>query len=172
MFATRTDQENLAYSHQQAAAAKPLNQTKTPANKQLKTPFRGGKQDENKVFLNGKAGGGKAKENIFTTVKKGGNGANKDAFITPAGPRTRAPLGMKTTNAKATAFQTPAPPTNGKNSVKGTQKPASPRLRRAKVKIHQAEAIAIDSLEEPEIEYMPPRSTRESNSKHICLSSD
>lgn len=90
MFATRTDQENLAYSHQQAAASKPLNQgakgleSKTPANKQFKTPFRGNKQDENNVFLDSKTGGGKGKQQIFTTVKKG-NGLDKDAFVTPAG---------------------------------------------------------------------------------------
>ena len=66
-----------------------------------------------------------------------------------AGPRTRAPLGNKTANAKATAFQTPAPP-----SAKHT----SPRMRRAQINIHEAEATtAEDEEEEPEIEYMPPR---------------
>jgi len=59
---------------------------------------------------------------------------------------------MKTTNAKAAAFQTPAPLSA---SVK-TQK-ASPRLRRAKVKVHQPEALPIDKYDVPEIEYMPPK---------------
>lgn len=63
-------------------------------------------------------------------------------------------MGAKTTNARGNAFQTP-----GKGSVKSTQKPVSPRLRRPKVKIHQAEAVSADAaLEEPDIEYMPPRS--------------
>ncbi|GAB7337633.1 hypothetical protein MBLNU457_g2929t1 [Dothideomycetes sp. NU457] len=149
MFSTRLGQENLTYNHQQTAAAKPLNQgikgleSKTPGPKAPKTPFR--RQDENTIQFN-KSG------------LKTGSKAKQDAFVTPAGPRTRAPLGMKTTNVKATAFQTPAPKTQGKDA-KSTQKPVSPRLRRAKVKIHQAEAVAADPEDDvPEIEYMPPRS--------------
>lgn len=70
------------------------------------------------------------------------------------GPRNRAPLGNKTTNAKATAFQTPAPPTQEKQSAK----PSSPRMRRAKIKVHEAEALAVpEGEEEREIEFMPPR---------------
>jgi hypothetical protein len=61
---------------------------------------------------------------------------------------------MKTTNAKA---KTPAPLT-----VKASaQKTLSPRLRRQKVKIHQAEPVQQaqdDGV--PDIEYMPPRSIR------------
>jgi len=70
---------------------------------------------------------------------------------------------MKTTNAKANAFQTPVPLVNGKQAPpQSVQKPLSPRLRRARVKIHQAEPETSDATEtanaEPEIEYMPPRS--------------
>lgn len=147
MFAARADQENLAYAHQAAAAAKPLNQqAKTPANKAPKTPFRRNQNDENDSFQSG-----------FKTSKKTTQKANLDpnAFITPAGPRNRAPLGMKTTNAKA---KTPAPLT-----IKASaQKTLSPRLRRQKVKIHQAEPIQQaqdDGV--PDIEYMPPRSIRQ-----------
>jgi len=146
MFAARADQENLAYAHQAAAAAKPLNQqAKTPANKAPKTPFRRNQNDENDSFQSG-----------FKTTKKTAQKAKLDpnAFITPAGPRNRAPLGMKTTNAKA---KTPAPLT-----VKASaQKTLSPRLRRQKVKIHQAEPVQQaqdDGV--PDIEYMPPRSIR------------
>lgn len=74
------DQENLTHAHQQAAAAKPLNQgirglaPKTPGNNGSKAGMfaRTGKrnQDEN-MFL----GGGK-------TAK-----ANKPAFVTPMGRR-------------------------------------------------------------------------------------
>ena len=143
MFAARADQENLAYAHQAAAAAKPLNQqAKTPANKAPKTPFRRNQNDENDAFQSG-----------FKTTKTTKK-ANLDpnAFITPAGPRNRAPLGMKTTNAKA---KTPAPLT-----IKASaQKTLSPRLRRQKVKIHQAESVQQDQDDGvPDIEYMPPRS--------------
>lgn len=147
MFAARADQENLAYAHQAAAAAKPLNQqAKTPANKAPKTPFRRNQNDENDAFQSG-----------FKTTKTTKK-ANLDpnAFITPAGPRNRAPLGMKTTNAKA---KTPAPLT-----IKASaQKTLSPRLRRQKVKIHQAEPVQQEQHDGvPDIEYMPPRSIRES----------
>ncbi|KAH0010342.1 hypothetical protein KCU80_g21113, partial [Aureobasidium melanogenum] len=143
MFAARADQENLAYAHQAAAAAKPLNQqAKTPANKAPKTPFRRNQNDENDAFQSG--------SKTTKTTKK----ANLDpnAFITPAGPRNRAPLGMKTTNAKA---KTPAPLT-----IKASaQKTLSPRLRRQKVKIHQAEPVQQEQDDGvPDIEYMPPRS--------------
>lgn len=67
------------------------------------------------------------------------------------GPRTRAPLGMKTTNAKTKAFQTPAP----LSASAKTQK-ASPRLRRPKVKVHQPE-VQDEEDDVPEIEYMPPK---------------
>jgi len=71
--------------------------------------------------------------------------------LTRAGPRTRAPLGVKTTNAKSRAFQTPAPPSSAK-----AQK-ASPRLRRPKVKVHQPEIEHETKDDVPEVEYMPPK---------------
>ncbi len=77
------------------------------------------------------------------------------------GPRTRAPLGMKTTNAKAKAFQTPAPPPVDNDVDKLKQKSAS--ARKAKPRISHAEMTKLevlgdkDELEEREIEYMPPR---------------
>ena len=73
------------------------------------------------------------------------------------GPRNRAPLGIKTTNAKA--LQTPAAPaTQDKVS---SSKPTSPRLRRSKIKIHEAISTEAENVlldpEDREIEYMPPR---------------
>lgn len=178
MFAARADQENLVYGQQQVAAAKPLNQgvkglgAKTPGNKAPKTPFKVPLNDENRDWQTGKKGGKGGDENVFTGGKKV-FGGDKNAFVTPAGtlrywkgklrirvdertgPRNRAPLGMKTTNAKGNALQTPAPNT-GRDSIKTI----SPRLRRPKVKIHHASPeIAAQPEEEPEIEYMPPRST-------------
>ncbi|KAK4546231.1 hypothetical protein LTR36_002368 [Oleoguttula mirabilis] len=154
MFATRGHNENAIYDQQTAAAAKPLNQgvkglaPKTPGNKAPKTPFKVPLNDENAAFGNGKTGG-KGKDGGLFGKSEGGK-AERSAFVTPAGPRTRAPLGNKTTNAKAGA----APPTQEKLSAK----PTSPRMRRAKVKIHQAEADPLDNgVEEREIEYMAPR---------------
>lgn len=144
MFATRNDIENAIYEQQTAAAAKPLNQgvkglaPRTPG----KTPFKGKGSDENAFFVPAKTGG----------KVKAGKG-DLSAFITPAGPRTRAPLGAKTTNAKAAHLLSPA------NAAPSTTKPTSPRLRRAKVKIHTATSNPLNADEDdgPEIEYMPPR---------------
>ena len=68
---------------------------------------------------------------------------------------------MKTTNAKAKAFQTPAPPLADNDLGKTNQKSLSGR--KAKPKISHAEMTKLevlgdkDVLEEREIEYMPPR---------------
>jgi hypothetical protein len=75
----------------------------------------------------------------------------------------RAALGAKTTNAKAHAFQTPG---GKKAEVSPTktqqqQKTGSPRLRRPKVKVFQAEPEAIQADEDNvDIEFMPSRSKR------------
>ncbi|KAK4983329.1 hypothetical protein LTR66_008869 [Elasticomyces elasticus] len=167
MLAAHADQENLVHNHQTTAAAKPMNQgtrglgQKTPANKPPKTPFKIPLNDENAANHFGKSllkTNGKGNENLFAATKKQ-DGKEKSAFITPAGPRTRAPLGLKTTNAKAIAFQTPGPPGAGQDSTKTQQKTVSPRIRRAKLKIHQAEP-AKSQLEDdvPDIEYMAPKS--------------
>lgn len=68
---------------------------------------------------------------------------------------------MKTTNAKAKAFQTPAPPPAENDLGKTNQKSVS--ARKAKPRISHAEMTKLevlgdkDVLEEREIEYMPPR---------------
>lgn len=181
MLAHRIDQENVVHGQQTTAAAKSLNGAKTPATKAPKTPYRGGLNDENAAGRAGKSvlkTNGKGQENFVTFGKKGQQ-LDKSAFVTPAGtpfqairknitaahlltysdPKNRAPLGFKTTNAKATAFQTPAPTTVGPSPLKTEQlKTQSPRLRRPKVKIHQGEPKKHGSEEEePEIEYMPPK---------------
>ena len=189
MLAAR-DQENLVHGHQSAAASKPLNQgtkqllPKTPRNKVPKTPFKVPLNDENgpPKFGGGKKGlysNGKGNENVTTVQKKGALG-DKNAFITPSGtraqlplektkaepdesligPRNRAPLGLKTTNARTKAFQTPAPPRDNE-AKKEDAKSAS--ARKPKPKVSHAEMTRIevlgdkDELEESEIEYMPPR---------------
>ncbi|KAL1614015.1 hypothetical protein SLS54_010085 [Diplodia seriata] len=166
MLSAHTDQENLAAAHQQAAAAKPLNAgtrafaAKTPANKAPKTPFKVALNDENGTARAGKTAlntVGKGPENqLLPTGKKGGK-VDNNAFVTPAGGRTRAPLGMKTTNAKAAAFATPAPQTEP-DSEKAGVRSSGPRLRRAKVKVHQASpAVELAHDGERDIEYMPPQ---------------
>ena len=191
MLAAR-DQENLVHGHQAAAAAKPLNQgakqlaPKTPGNKVPKTPFKVPLNDEN-----GPAGFGGVKavlktgirgnENLMTVGKKGGLG-DKNAFITPlgtftsdkslciycksssahTGPRNRAPLGLKTTNARAKAFHKPGPSILENDFDKGAQKSAT--ARKPKARVSQAEMTKVeilgdkDELADREIEYMPPRS--------------
>ena len=80
--------------------------------------------------------------------------------MTEIGPRNRAPLGAKTTNAKAMAFQTPAPATMKNDIDKQFQKSATNRKPKARVSHADMERLEIlddtDALEEREIEYMPP----------------
>ncbi|KAL8660177.1 MAG: hypothetical protein Q9202_006773 [Teloschistes flavicans] len=152
MLAAR-DQENLVHGHQAAAAAKPLNHgvkqlpPKTPGNKPAKTPIRIPLNDENggTVFGGGKKTAGKGNENTIFGPSKGG-------------PRNRAPLGMKTTNAKTKAFSTDGD--QGKND----QKSAS--TRKPKPKISHPESTKLEdiladkeALDQREIEYMPPKTT-------------
>ena len=186
MLAAR-DQENLIHGHQAAAAAKSLNQgakqlpPKTPGNKTAKSPFKIPLNDENgaTVFGAGKKAAGKGNENI-TFGGKQGAAAESKAFVTPmgtcwsirkttvelttsfSGPRTRAPLGVKTTNAKAKAFQTPAPAQMGGDLGKTSQKSASTRKPKPKTshpETTKLEDILADkeALDEREIEYMPPK---------------
>ncbi|KAL8770766.1 MAG: hypothetical protein Q9209_003633 [Squamulea sp. 1 TL-2023] len=167
MLAAR-DQENLVHGHQAAAAAKPLNQgikqlaPKTPGNKTAKTPIRLPLNDENGItaFGGGKKTVGKGNENSIFGGKKSGMAENK-AFVTPLGPRNRAPLGVKTTNAKAKAFQTPAPAQNENDLGKTIRKSVS--VRKPKPKVTHPETTKLEdiladkeTLDEREIEYMPP----------------
>ena len=139
------DQENLTSTHQTTAANKPLNQNirslqpKTPGP--IKTPFRAAND-----------------ENALPKTTK----ATKNAFATPA-PKTtnRAPLGAKTTNAKA-QFQTPAP---GLKQAKAEQtgRKTSTARRSVKKRIYvEPEPVVLPvELEvqedgEPEYGYAPP----------------
>ncbi|KAL9125518.1 MAG: hypothetical protein Q9217_005290 [Psora testacea] len=155
MLAAR-DQENLVFGHQAAAASKPLNQgtrqlpPKTPGNRVPKTPIKLPLNDEND---NGGFGAAK------TGVKA--NNAGKNAFVTPMGPKNRAPLGMKTTNAKTKNFQKRAPPAQNEFE-KSVQKGVS--ARKPKPRVSHTETTKLEDigdehiLEERDIEYMPPRS--------------
>ncbi|KAG9229441.1 hypothetical protein BJ875DRAFT_387346 [Amylocarpus encephaloides] len=92
-----------------------------------------------------------------------GKGAlDKNAFITPVlGTRARAPLGMKTTNAKAKAFQTPVGSGPDKEPEKTIQKQTSARRPKrvthaetAKLEVHGDESPLRER--ELEVEYAPP----------------
>lgn len=157
MLAAR-DQENLIHSHQTFAAGKPLNQNiralhpKTPGN--LKTPFRPAKQDENRPI---EFKGQKA------LVKDGPSKLEKGAFVTPLAPRNRAPLGVKTTNAKAQTFQTPAAvalPTKTGRTASGQRLSTARRSGRSKITVAPSEPVGTDVLaegeEEPDFGYAPP----------------
>ena len=187
MFASR-DQENLVHAHQTTAAGKPLNQSvrgllpKTPGNRAPKTPFRVALNDENKpIGLNGQKsvlkGVGKGNENISQTTKRDGK-LDKNAFVTPSGrcgrniwrtskltissgPRTRAPLEAKATNAKGQAFQTPGLVQQTTKADK-SKKPSSTRKSiKSKITVAPSESVEADLLafeddDVPDIEYAPP----------------
>lgn len=154
MLAAR-DQENLVHAQQASAAGKPLNQgiralhPKTPGP--AKTPFRRALNDENKpLTLKGQK----------TGLKDGPSKLDKNAFVTPA--PTRAPLGMKTTNARGNAFKTPAPQQTTKLD-KTVKKPSTARRSaRSKITVAQSEPVQDDVLAqkadeaEPEYGYAPP----------------
>lgn len=79
------------------------------------------------------------------------------------GPRTRAPLGVKTTNAKARAFQTPAPIQATVRPEKTLKKASTVRRSvKSKIRVALPEPVEADLLsKEPEsdvsdIEYCPP----------------
>ncbi|KAI9882837.1 MAG: hypothetical protein M1823_005406 [Watsoniomyces obsoletus] len=168
MFAAR-DQENLTHGHRVIASNKPLNQSganvpapppKTPGLKTVKTPFRAPLHDENAGAPTGKP------IPLKSEGKPGGGGLGKNVFVTPFGPRNRAPLGQKTTNAKAKPFQTPGAPginnNNNKDGLEGVLQEPAP----AKTTSHplDTESVGVrpldkknDEEEEREIEYMPPK---------------
>ncbi|PYI10568.1 hypothetical protein BO78DRAFT_393988 [Aspergillus sclerotiicarbonarius CBS 121057] len=161
MLAVR-DQENLVHSHQTVAASKPLNQgvrhlqPKTPRTRAPKTPFKVPLNDENDPLAFGKntvKAGGKQKDNVSLITK--------DAFVTPsADPRHRAPLGMKTTNAKAKGLQTPAPPGGTVKPERTMKRGSTQRVKKFAPFVEQSQPEAQTKPVEddvPDIEYMPPK---------------
>ncbi|SPQ21593.1 865b6a4c-fd55-40fe-b9bb-e937a836b930 [Thermothielavioides terrestris] len=162
MLAAHHDQENV-YTHQ-AGASKQQLQAKTPGARYPKTPLRIPLKDENAHHGFGGKTKGNNENNL--TIGKGTAGlgkSGKPAMVTPAEPRTaRAPLGNKTTNAKARATQqTPGVKSIirefERTSVKPTTtlrpKHAPPQIEATKFEVHTDK----DPLEEEEIEYAPPR---------------
>ncbi|KIX00146.1 uncharacterized protein Z518_10283 [Rhinocladiella mackenziei CBS 650.93] len=157
MLAAR-DQENLIHAQHTTAAAKPLSQnlrtlhSKTPGN--FKTPFRPARHDENRPLdFKGQK----------TVGKDGPSKLGKNTFVTPQASRNRAPLGAKTTNAKAYALQTPAPaPLTTKPGRTGQKPSTAHRSGRSKITIATSEPVDTDVLkkreeeDEPDFGYAPP----------------
>ena len=81
-------------------------------------------------------------------------------LISRAGPKARAPLGAKTTNAKTKAFQTPIVPakrelaTTKKNSISAQISKPKPKTSET-TKLEVLGDVEEDDV--PDIEYMPPR---------------
>ncbi|KAL3478223.1 hypothetical protein BJX99DRAFT_109443 [Aspergillus californicus] len=163
MLALR-DQENLVHSHQTVAALKPLNQgakqlqPKTPGARAPKTPFKVPLKDENDPLAFGKKTVktvGKQNENARPSVK--------DAFVTPIGDtRHRAPLGMKTTNAKAKGLQTPAAPLGTIKPDRKIKRGSTQRVKKFSPFVEQAQPqpevqVRPPQDDVPDIEYMPPK---------------
>ena len=79
-----------------------------------------------------------------------------------SGPRDRAPLGLKTTNAKTKAFHIPPPTSVEDVPIKSQQKSASASARKGRPRVSHAEMTKLDihgdldKLKEMDIEYMPP----------------
>ncbi|KAF5025138.1 hypothetical protein F66182_2778 [Fusarium sp. NRRL 66182] len=98
MLAAHRDQENLVVHSQQVPTKQ---QHKTPSSRFPKTPSRFPQHDENVPnAFTGKTGVGGAKAFLGDKTLNKGNGA-RQAMVTPMGTQNRAPLGNKTTNAKA-----------------------------------------------------------------------
>lgn len=75
------------------------------------------------------------------------------------GPRNRAPLGLKTNNAKAKVLQTPAPLPLENEVKKGDPKTGSarkPKPKASPAKMTKIEVLGDMNELEEDIEYMPP----------------
>ncbi|KAK4453780.1 hypothetical protein QBC34DRAFT_318700 [Podospora aff. communis PSN243] len=162
MLAAHHEQENV-YTHQ-AGASKQQLQAKTPGARFPKTPLKVSLNDENaNQGLGGKSAlRTKGNNENITTVGKGGKSGR--AMMTPGEPRTgRAPLGNKTTNAKArTTQQTVGVKDIVREFEKTTLKPtttvrpkqAAPQVESSKLEVH-TDRNPLD--DEEDIEYAPPR---------------
>ncbi|KAG5929402.1 hypothetical protein E4U42_005974 [Claviceps africana] len=164
MLATHRDLENVVHSHQQAAIKQ---QPKTPGARYPKTPGNHGRNDENAPnTILGKAG-------LASGARLGGTGklamgkaTGPHPAVTPMENRSRAPLGNKTTNAKAKNAQ-PAGVKDIVRDIERTQaKPTSSRRLKKQpanlqpVKLNVQPDILDDADDElPKPEYAPPRPT-------------
>lgn len=156
MLAAHRDQENLVHSHQVPSKQ----QLKTPGARYPKTPSRFGQNDENapNAFA-GKTGLGGTKQfggNDKTAMKANGT---RQALVTP-NTRNRAPLGNKTTNAKARPGQAGGVKDIVKELEKTQLKPTTHKPKQISVDMAPIEFKVRNepkSTEEEEPEYAPPK---------------
>ncbi|CAD6499843.1 BgTH12-03949 [Blumeria graminis f. sp. triticale] len=160
------DQENMASVQNQMPISKSLGRNirglhpKTPHNRYPKTSFQNPLQDENQTTIFGKKFG---KYNDNENAENNGKNSalfDKDVFATPIGPRTRAPLGAKTTNAKAKVLQTPSALAPPKEEHEFPQMPSKVQIFKnvTHVNINNLEIEGKEKpLREREVEYCPPK---------------
>ncbi|KAK7425485.1 hypothetical protein QQZ08_008050 [Neonectria magnoliae] len=157
MLAAHRGQENLVHSHQVPSKQ----QAKTPGARYPKTPSRFPRNDENApTGFTGKTGLGGPRQ--FGGSDKSAMKANgaRQALMTPLDTRSRAPLGNKTTNAKAKGGQV------------GGFKGIVSELEKTQLKptTHKPKQISVDmapiefkvktqqkTTDEEEPEYAPPK---------------
>ncbi|KAF5008030.1 hypothetical protein FDECE_5677 [Fusarium decemcellulare] len=159
MLAAHRDQENLVHTQQ----VQTKQQHKTPGARYPKTPSRFPQRDENApTAFAGKTGLGGAKSFLGNdkTVAKG-NGT-RQALMTPMDNRNRAPLGNKTTNAKARTGQTGGVKDIVKEFEKTQLKPTAQKPKQrpidlAPLEIRLKEEQQAVEQQEEEPEYAPPR---------------
>ncbi|PNY18313.1 Uncharacterized protein TCAP_07573 [Tolypocladium capitatum] len=161
MLAAHRDQENLEHSHQAASKQVP----KTPGARYPKTPV-GFRNDENaRTAFAGKTavGGGATKPGGIDRLTVKGTG-QRQAMVTPMGEaRSRAPLGNKTTNAKARPGQSAGvkdivkeiEKTQAKLTIVQKPKPKPVDLAPIKFAIKPDKGEPSDDEDEPE--YAPPQ---------------
>ncbi|KHN95407.1 uncharacterized protein MAM_06684 [Metarhizium album ARSEF 1941] len=160
------DQENLVHSHQQGLTKQ---QPKTPGARYPKTPGNFGRGDENALiaFADKSALGGGAKPGGQDRLMTGKLTGQRQTMFTPMNNRARAPLGNKTTNAKARTGRTVGvkdmvreiekTQTKQTSGQRPKQRPVDP----APIKLnteHDTRGGADDNGV-PEPEYAPPRPT-------------
>ncbi|KAF4455224.1 hypothetical protein F53441_2374 [Fusarium austroafricanum] len=155
MLAAHRDQENLVTSQQ--IPTKQQHNTRFP-----KTPSRFPQHDENApTAFTGKTGMGGVKTFLGDKTLNKGNGT-RQAMVTPMGTQNRAPLGNKTTNAKAKNGQLGGVKNIvqdiEKTQLKPTaQKPKQRPVDLAPLEIRLKEEQKSIEQQEDEPEYAPPK---------------
>ncbi|TIC99711.1 hypothetical protein CH35J_005766 [Colletotrichum higginsianum] len=152
MLALRDENAVNAAQAARLAPGKGQMAPKTPGARYPKTPLKIPLNDENAVAGAKTALAPKSNGNIQ------GATVRKQNLVTPSETRARAPLGNKTTNAKARATQNT---TGGKDIEKSQTKPTttkklkqrSPSIGPLKLEVRNDQA---GPSEEPDVEYAPP----------------
>ncbi|TWU77511.1 hypothetical protein ED733_007274 [Metarhizium rileyi] len=162
MLAPHRDQENLVHSHHHGPTKQ---QPKTPGVRYPKTPGNFGRGDENApaTLAAKSAFGGAAKLGGNDRLMTGKMTGQRQAMVTPIDIRARAPLGNKTTNARARTGQKAGvkdmirdiEKTQTKLPVAQKSGSKSVDLQPTKLNIQHDDTVDDNAVPEPE--YAPPR---------------